>query len=485
MTALILMRLRVSVRHLVRGHPGENRWVLRAAVLGVLVLLGEVLAFWVASQPPPGGALVGRLSGAAGVVLGVIGGGGIVLLVEASRDQTAAASRASGTLPVSRAQLAILDAAPAVLLTLGLALLTIPPVAGVVRGAGGAMAAALGLAVCAVCLGLVATTIVVVLAAVVMPGPRWAAVRLPVAMLAAGALLVLGVARAVVAVTHAGAAAADEWLVLPALIEAALRGESPPIALVPALAVAALVVTAVLVPFVARRGWGARTAVVRWSWRGRGAPAQLQADALYVLRSPMMIANGLSVLLVMAGAVIGMLTLDRRVADALLGLLVVIGCALAGSVVRLQRGLLPPRRTPQQLVGFTVDAFVASQLAVSMLLLSVLLSPLLGLAIRPPLDMAGFAVRLATGALVAYVVAVLSSWTVPIEAGKGAAQAFAAFVTSVVTVAILGVTTQLPAGSAVAALIAVGGATAVTVLAAGRLEARRWQAGSVQRRGTT
>jgi hypothetical protein len=372
-------------------------------------------------------------------------------------------------------QFVLVDSAPGVLLTLALALVTIPPVAGLLLAAAIDAASAFALASCAVCLGVAATTVVVVVAAVLMPGPRWTSVRLPAAMLGSGALLVAGVGQTIAEVADGRRGAVAELLVLPGLIRRAFASAPPPWWLLVGLAVAAMLAVAVLAPLAAARGWGSRTAVVRLSWRGRGALGQLQAELMYVLRSPLVIANGVSVLLVLGAAVVGVLVLDPRVAEALLGVLVVVGCVLAGSVVRLQRGLLPVVRTPQQLAGFTVGSFVASQLVVGLVLLALLLSPLLLLAVRPPVDVTGVAVEVATGALIAYSVAVLSSWAAPIEAAKGAAQALAAFLTSIVTVAAVAATVQLPVPAAPAALVVTIGATALVALAAVRLEATRWR----------
>jgi hypothetical protein len=475
MTVLILLRLRVALRHLVRGRPGSASWVARAAVLALFVLLAEVLVFWFSSQPPPDAGVTVQLYGPVGVVLGVTAGGAIVLLVEASRENLGGVASGSQVLPLSRAQLVIVDSAPAVLLTLGLTLVTIPPVAGLLRAAGTALTFAFALASSAVTLGVAVTSVVVVGAALLMPGPRWASVRLPVVMLAAGALLVAGVTHTVVEFVEGRRGVVGEVFVLPGLIRHSLEGTaaSPPLVAVTALA--ALGAACVLLPIAAGRGWGSHSPAVRVTWHGRGAAGQVQADLLHVLRSPMMIANGVSVLLVVGASAIGVLTLEARIAEALLPLLVVVGCALAGSVVRLHRGLLPPVRTPQQLIGFTAGAFTASQLAVGMALMAVLLSPLLLLAIRPPRDVADIAIDTVVGALVAYALAILSSWLVPIEARKGATQALAAFVTSVVTVAAIAALVQLPAEKHLASLLIAIGATVLALLAAWRLEAARWR----------
>jgi hypothetical protein len=300
-------------------------------------------------------------------------------------------------------------------------------------------------------------------------------VRLPVAMLGAGASLVAGVGQTIAEVADGRHGAVSELLVLPGLIRHAFASAAPPWWLPGSLALAALLAVAVVAPLAAARGWGSRTAVVRLSWHGRGALGQLQAELLFALRSPLVIANGASVLLVLGAAVVGVLTLDPRVAEALLGVLVVVGCVLAGSVVRLLRGLLPVVRTPQQLAGFTVGSFVASQLVVGLALLALLLSPLLLLAVRPPVDAAGVVVDVASGALIAYAIAVLASWAVPIETATGTAQALAAFLTSIVTAGAVAATIQLPARAAPAALTVMLGATTLVALAAVRLEATRWR----------
>jgi hypothetical protein len=475
MTALVLLRLRASLRHLVRGRPGSAGWVARVGVLAILVLLGEVLIFWFSSQPPSDAGVTAQLYGPVGVVLGVTAGGAIVLLVEASRENLGGVANGSQALPLSRAQLVIVDSAPAVLLALGLTLVTIPPVAGLLRAAGTVLTSAFALASCAVTLGVAVTAVVVVAAALLMPGPRWASVRLPVAMLAAGALLVAGITQTVVEFTEGRRGVVAEVLVLPGLIRHSFEGTAANPALVAVTALAALVATGVLLPVAAGRGWGSHSPAVRVTWHGRGAGGQVQADLLQVLRSPMMIANGVSVLLVVGASVVGVLTLEARIAEALLPLLVVVGCALAGSVVRLHRGLLPAVRTPQQLIGFTVGAFTASQLAVGMALMAALLSPLLLLAIRPPHDVVDITIDTVVSALVAYALATLSSWLVPIEARKGATQALAAFVTSVVTVAALAALVQLPAATHLATLLIASGGTVLALLAAWRLEAARWR----------
>lgn len=480
MTALILLRLRASLRRLVRGRPGETGWVVRAAGIGLLVLAADAVAFWLAARPLEGGGIAAQLAAPAGVVLGAAAGGSIVLLVEAAREQPGGAAGVPRTLPLSRLQFVLVDSAPGVLLTLALALAAIPPTAGVLAAAGLELASAFALASCAVSLGVAAATVVVVAATVLMPGPRWLAVRLPTAMLGAGGLLVAGVAQLVAEVADGRRGILGELLVLPGLIRAALAAEPPAAGMLVGTALAALLAVVVLAPLASARGWGTRTAVVRVSWRGRGAIGQVQAELLYALRSPLVIANGVSVLLLLGAAVFGVLVVDARVAEALLGLLVVVGCALAGSVVRLLRGLLPVVRTPQQLVGYGVGSFVASQLAVAVVLLALLLTPLLLLGIRPPADAAGLALDVATGALVAFAIAVLVSWAIPLEAATGAAQALAAFLTSVATVSVLAMTIQLPEPVAPAGLVAAGGAAVLAALAAAQLEARRWRPAPVQ-----
>ena len=132
-------------------------------------------------------------------------------------------------------------------------------------------------------------------------------------------------------------------------------------------------------------------------------------------------------------------------------------------------------RTPQQLVGYTVGAFTASQLAVATVLMAVLLSPVMLLAIRPPLAVPDIGVDVAASALVAYALAVLSSWSVPIDVGKGATQALAAFVTSAVTVVVIAAIVQLPAEAHAAAVLLAAGSAVLAVLIAWRLEVARWR----------
>ncbi len=475
MTALVLLRLQVSLRHLVRGRPGNKRWLLRVVVLALLVLAAEALVFWLSSHPPQDAGVIAQLYGPVGIVVGATAGGAIVLLVEASRDHLGSTTSGSQVLPLSRAQLVIVDSAPFVLLTLGLVLVTIPPVAGLLRATGADLAGAFAHASCAVTLGVAVTTVVVLAAALIMPGPRWATVRLPLALLGAAAALVAGVVQTVVELVEGRRSVAGELLVLPRLIRQSLEGSEPSPVFLAITAVAAVAAVVVLLPVAAGRGWGSRTAVVHVTWRGGGAVGQVQADLLFVVRSPMMIANAVSVPLVLVAAVVCILALDRHVAEALVPLLVVVGCALAASVVRLQRGLLPTVRTPQQLVGCTVGAFTASQLAVATVLMAVLLSPLMLLAIRPPLAVPDIGVDVAASALVAYALAVLSSWSVPIDVGKGATQALAAFVTSAVTVVVIAAIVQLPAEAHAAAVLLAAGSAVLAVLIAWRLEVARWR----------
>jgi len=474
MTALVVMRLRISLRRLVRGRPGTRRWMLRVAAIGLLVVLVEVLTVWLATRPPEGGPIAMQLAGPVAVVLAAAGGGAIALVVEASRDQLGE-STGSHTLPLTRVQRAVVDGAPGVLLTLALAALTTAPVAGLLVASGRHPAAALALALSAVCLGLAVAAVVIAAATVLMPGARWSPVRLPLAMLVAGGLLVVGVAHAITVVTSRTVDAGAALLVLPLLVRSALGATALPAALTAGIVIAALVAIVVVVPLATSRGQGTRTAVVRFGWRGRGGAGQLAADLAHVVRSPLLLANGAAVLLLLVGAVVAVLTVDRRIADALTPLLVVVGCALAGSIVRLQRGLLPRIRTPQQLVGYSVESFVASQLAAGLVLLALGLAPLALLAIRAPLDPAATVLDLATGALVAYALAVLSSWAIPVESSTGAAQALAAFVTSVVTVSLVAALVQLPGETAGAVLLIVTGATGFAALAAWRLEAARWR----------
>jgi len=474
MTALIVMRLRISLRRLVRGRPGTRRWMLRVAAIGLLALLVEAFVVWLASRPPADGTLATQLAGPVAVVLATAGGGAIALVVEASRDELGE-STGSHTLPLTRVQRAILDGAPGVLLTLALAALTIAPVAGLLVASGREPASAIALAVSAVCLGLAVAAVVVAAATVLMPGARWSPVRLPLAMLVASGLLVVGVVHAITVITSLHEDAAAALLVLPLLVRSALGAATLPPALVAGIPLAALLAVVAVVPLATSRGRTTRTAVVRLAWRGRGGAGQLAADLAHTVRSPLLLANGAAVVLLLVGAVVGVLAVDRRIADALMPLLVVVGSALAGSIVRLQRGLLPRVRTPQQLVRYSVESFVASQLTVGLVLLVLCLAPLALLAIRAPVDVGATVLDLATGALVAYALAVLSSWAIPVEASTGAAQALAAFVTSVVTVSLVAALVQLPGGLAGAVLLIVTGATGLTALAAWRLEAARWR----------
>lgn len=476
MIRLLASGLSVALRGVVRARPEDQRWGWRLAGLASLIVMADVLLTWAALNPPAGlPTFATGLYGVSGVIVGCIGGGSVALSVEAARKQTGEVTAALTTLPLSRREMAVLDQLPSALLTLFLVVFLLPPVAGILSTALNP-GTAIALATASVFSGLAATNVLLALIAVVLPGSRWSAVRVPLSMLLAAGLAALAVARALQPGAQAPTGGVlDIALVLPQLVHLAVTAGVPDAWLLIATSGAALFSTLVLTPLAKSGSWGSRSQPIRVSWTADGLRGQFQADLLLAFRDPTILANSVAAFLLILGASISTLFAEPAVASALAVIIALIGCVLAGSAVRMLRSLYSRTEPPQQLIGFGIGSFVGTQLGVSAVFFVAMTVPLALMIVDAGSNGTALFFEIIAIALAVYAVSALSAWAIPLDMADGSAQGVTAFVTSLIAFSIGGVVAQLVTPFDVLAGI---GMVAIAIVVAARLEGRRWTSSS-------
>jgi len=470
--------VRLARRRLVRslGYRGDDPG--RAFALGLIgIAIGEAvftrLAVTYVTTQGSSPDLIHAIMPTIALLLAYTLAGPALLLAESARGQGSSLERVLEALPVSRSEARLQLWVPPLTVALACVALMVPPTVAALIAADVAAGAAV-LAVTATLVVAAATAAVLLMVAkVVLRGPRWASVHYPIALLGYIVGLVLVIAS--VLRMDGRLTLVDRLLGLPRVLQDVqeLGTLTAGTAALTLLCAAGCLYAGLAVAARVGSGDGGDDPLIRWPMSDR--PHLVAADLLYVLRSPGLVSNVIAAVGVSVALVVVLFRMSPTMAQQVVTPFLTVVPTMAGLSVRMLRGMFRIVNPPQQFAGVSMADWVRRLNLVAVALFGVVVLPAAAIVFRRDLLGAldlGVCIQAFVTSL---AISLLLAWALPGDALDPAGQVVATLVYLVVVSMALWAVHAVAGFSSVAAVVLAGALLATVLWSSPRIERARWQ----------